>query len=96
MYEIKLQPFTTVVFLFQVPELAGSWLLTLLLQLPLLIFLLLVPGTLSLPLDYAVNSIFLIFLILHLFFGYQAINHTAAYQARLYHMYLVMQQNEEE
>lgn len=80
----------------KVPELAGSWLLTLLLQLPLLIFLLLVPGTLSLPLDYAVNSIFLIFLILHLFFGYHAINNTAAYQARLYHMYLVMKHNEGE
>lgn len=79
----------------KVPELAGSWLLSLLLQLPLLLFLILVPGTWSLPMDYAVNSIFLIFVILHLIFGYQAINITAAHQTRLYHMYLVMRQTQE-
>ncbi|XP_045581794.1 transmembrane protein 17 isoform X1 [Procambarus clarkii] len=80
----------------KVPELAGSWLLSLLLQLPLLLFLILVPGTWSLPMDYAVNSIFLIFVIFHLIFGYQAINITAAHQTRLYHMYLVMRQAQDE
>ncbi|XP_027231811.1 transmembrane protein 17 [Penaeus vannamei] len=80
----------------KVPELAGSWLLTLLLQLPLLVFLLVVPGIWPLPMDYAVNSIFLIFIVLHLLFGYYAINATAAHQTRLYHMYMVMRQNQDE
>ncbi|KAK3882201.1 hypothetical protein Pcinc_013420 [Petrolisthes cinctipes] len=74
----------------KVPELAGSWLLTLLLQLPLLSFLLLVPGTHSLPMDYAVNSIFLVFVLLHLAFGYRAIKNTAAHQTLLYHTSLVL------
>ncbi|XP_050698851.1 transmembrane protein 17-like [Eriocheir sinensis] len=79
----------------KVPELAGSWLLTLLLQLPLLSFILLVPGTCSLPLDYAVNAIFLLFLVLHLVFGYRAVSTTAAHQTRLHHLYLVMGQGTE-
>ncbi|KAK8395149.1 hypothetical protein O3P69_006121 [Scylla paramamosain] len=76
----------------KVPELAGSWLLTLLLQLPLLSFILLVPGTLPLPLDYAVNVIFLMFLVLYVVFGYKAVSTTAAHQTRLHHLYLVMGQ----
>ncbi|XP_042209811.1 transmembrane protein 17-like [Homarus americanus] len=80
----------------KVPELAGSWLLSLLLQLPLLLFLVLVPGTWPLPMDYAINCIFLFFVILHLIFGYRAIKITAAHQARLYHMYLVMRQMQDE
>ncbi|XP_076044597.1 transmembrane protein 17-like [Oratosquilla oratoria] len=74
----------------KVPELAGSWLLTLLLQLPLLLFLLIVPGTKLLPLDYAVSSIFLVFVAFHLLTGYKAINITAAHQARLYHIYTLI------
>ncbi|XP_064100055.1 transmembrane protein 17B-like isoform X1 [Macrobrachium nipponense] len=77
----------------KVPELAGSWLLTLLLQLPLLIFLLVVPGTMSLPMDYAVNSVYLLFILLHLAFGYKAVNGISSHQAKLYHMFMIMRNN---
>ncbi|XP_066942787.1 transmembrane protein 17B-like isoform X2 [Macrobrachium rosenbergii] len=77
----------------KVPELAGSWLLTLLLQLPLLMFLLVVPGTMSLPMDYAVNSVYLLFILLHLAFGYKAVNGISSHQAKLYHMFMIMRNN---
>ncbi|XP_060043195.1 transmembrane protein 17 isoform X2 [Erinaceus europaeus] len=46
----------------KVPELAGFWLLSLLLQLPLILFLLCNEGLTSLPLERAVHIIFTIFL----------------------------------
>lgn len=46
----------------KVPELAGFWLLSLLLQLPLLLFLLLNEGLKNLPLEKAIHSIFTVFL----------------------------------
>lgn len=46
----------------KVPELAGFWLLSLLLQLPLILFLLLNEGLRNLPLEKAVHIIFTIFL----------------------------------
>jgi transmembrane protein 17 len=46
----------------QVPELAGFWLLSLLLQLPLILFLLLNDGLRNLPLEKAIHIIFTIFL----------------------------------
>lgn len=49
--------------LLQVPELAGFWLLTLLLQLPIILFLLFNKGLKILPLERLVNIIFALFLI---------------------------------
>lgn len=46
----------------KVPELAGFWLLSLLLQLPLILFLLLNHGLRNLPLEKAIHIIFTIFL----------------------------------
>ncbi|KAM9017712.1 transmembrane protein 17 isoform 1-T1 [Ara ararauna] len=46
----------------KVPELAGFWLLTLLLQLPTILFLLFNEGLKIQPLERAVNSIFAVFL----------------------------------
>ncbi|XP_036056056.1 transmembrane protein 17 isoform X1 [Onychomys torridus] len=46
----------------KVPELAGFWLLSLLLQLPLILFLLLNEGLRNLPLEKAVHIIFAVFL----------------------------------
>lgn len=46
----------------KVPELAGFWLLSLLLQLPLILFLLLNEGLRNLPLEKAIHIIFTIFL----------------------------------
>ncbi|XP_032041055.1 transmembrane protein 17 [Aythya fuligula] len=47
----------------KVPELAGFWLLTLLLQLPIILFLLCNEGLKILPLERSVNIIFALFLI---------------------------------
>ncbi|KAF6106730.1 transmembrane protein 17 [Phyllostomus discolor] len=46
----------------KVPELAGFWLLSLLLQLPLILFLLFNEGLMNLPLEKAVHIIFTMFL----------------------------------
>ncbi|XP_055484942.1 transmembrane protein 17 [Psammomys obesus] len=46
----------------KVPELAGFWLLSLLLQLPLILFLLLNEGLKNLPLEKAIHIIFTVFL----------------------------------
>ncbi|XP_051021034.1 transmembrane protein 17 [Acomys russatus] len=46
----------------KVPELAGFWLLSLLLQLPLILFLLLNEGLRNLPLEKAVHIVFTVFL----------------------------------
>nr|XP_044993467.1 transmembrane protein 17 isoform X2 [Jaculus jaculus] len=46
----------------KVPELAGFWLLSLLLQLPLILFLLLNEGLTNLPLEKAIHIIFTVFL----------------------------------
>lgn len=51
------------VSLLQVPELAGFWLLTLLLQLPVILFLLFNEGLNIQPLERSVNIIFALFLI---------------------------------
>ncbi|KAK2092546.1 Transmembrane protein 17, partial [Saguinus oedipus] len=46
----------------KVPELAGFWLLSLLLQLPLILFLLFNEGLTNLPLEKAIHIIFTLFL----------------------------------
>lgn len=51
------------VSLLQVPELAGFWLLTLLLQLPVILFLLFNEGLNIQPLERSVNIIFALFLV---------------------------------
>ncbi|XP_036382124.1 transmembrane protein 17A [Megalops cyprinoides] len=47
----------------KVPELAGFWLLTFLFQLPILLFFLTDEGTIILPLERAVHSIYLLFIV---------------------------------
>ncbi|XP_014820279.1 PREDICTED: transmembrane protein 17-like [Calidris pugnax] len=47
----------------KVPELAGFWLLTLLLQLPIILFLLFNEGLIILPLERAVHIVFALFLM---------------------------------
>ncbi|KAG9339596.1 hypothetical protein JZ751_023487 [Albula glossodonta] len=46
----------------KVPELAGFWLLTFLFQLPILLFFLTDEGTIILPLERAVHSVYLLFI----------------------------------
>lgn len=73
-------------FVFQVPELAGFWLLTILLQFPLTLFLLLNEATLILPLERAMNIVFTIFVILEVIIGYFAIRIMVDHQVTKFHL----------
>jgi transmembrane protein 17 len=70
----------------QVPELAGFWLLTLLLQTPLTLFLLLNGDTIILPLERAVHIIMAIFVICEIFMGYFAIRALVNHQVTKFHL----------
>ncbi|XP_062523273.1 transmembrane protein 17B-like [Corticium candelabrum] len=70
----------------KVPELAGFWLLTLVIQLPLLLFLLLNTATVVLPLERGVHSPMVLFLFLEIFLGYWAIRIMIRAQAAKFHL----------
>ncbi|KAK2147176.1 hypothetical protein LSH36_565g01026 [Paralvinella palmiformis] len=70
----------------KVPELAGFWLLTLLLQTPLSLFLLLNEDTVILPLERAVHIILVIFVIFEVFMGYFAIRALVNHQVTKFHL----------
>ena len=54
----------------QVPELAGSWLLTILIQFPLIILLLFNEDALLLPLERAVHIVMALFVLFEVICGY--------------------------
>ncbi|KPP60215.1 transmembrane protein 17A-like, partial [Scleropages formosus] len=56
-----------------VPELAGFWLLTFLLQLPILLFFLTDNGIIILPLERAMHSLYLVFLLSEILAALQAL-----------------------
>lgn len=66
---------------FQIPELAGFWMISLLLQLPLQGFLLLNPYFYLRILEICVQGIMFLMLIIQLVSGYFALKYTAAQQA---------------
>ncbi|XP_018027114.1 transmembrane protein 17 [Hyalella azteca] len=70
----------------RVPELAGSWLVVALLLLPLLLFLLLVPGCKLTAMEYPLHCFYLIILIVHIIAGHIAITRMAKYQTKIYHL----------
>ncbi|XP_064612921.1 transmembrane protein 17-like [Liolophura sinensis] len=70
----------------RVPELAGCWLLTLLIQLPLILFLLLNEDTNILPLERAVHIVELLFVLFEAFTGYFAIRIMVNYQVTRFHL----------
>ncbi|XP_029952528.1 transmembrane protein 17B [Salarias fasciatus] len=57
----------------KLPELAGFWLLTILLQFPLILFQLLNEAILILPLERSVHIIFTTFILTQVFFGFAAL-----------------------
>ena len=73
-------------FKLQVPELAGSWLLTILLQFPLILFLLLNEATNILPLERAVHIVMTVFVVFEIIFGYFAIRAMVNYQVTKFHL----------
>lgn len=65
----------------QVPELAGCWLLTILLQLPSSLFLLLnYRATKSMPLEIAMNSVLAVFVICEIIVGAVALKSMVNHQ----------------
>ena len=70
----------------QVPDLAGSWLLTIILQLPLILFLLLNEATVILPLERAVNIIMTAFIVSEVIIGFFAIRTMVHAQMVKFHL----------
>ncbi|XP_071849457.1 transmembrane protein 17-like [Apostichopus japonicus] len=70
----------------RVPELAGFWLLTLVLQLPLLVFLLAASGGKPTPAEIGVHIIFLIFLLSEIVVGFFALKVMSRQQVMKFHL----------
>ncbi|XP_077996201.1 transmembrane protein 17-like [Glandiceps talaboti] len=70
----------------KVPELAGFWLLTLVIQLPLSLFLIADQGSYVLPIEYSVHIIFIIFITFEIISGFVAIRVMADHQMTKFHL----------
>ncbi|KAL8610833.1 hypothetical protein ACOMHN_056688 [Nucella lapillus] len=70
----------------RVPELAGFWLLTMILQLPLILLLLLNDEAILLPMERAVHIIKALFIVSEVIVGYFAIRVMVNYQVTKYHL----------
>ncbi|XP_069089151.1 transmembrane protein 17 isoform X1 [Pleurodeles waltl] len=70
----------------KVPELAGFWLLSLLLQLPLVLFLLLNEGLEPQPLERATNIVFALFLLFQVVSGFITLKHMVNHLATRFHL----------
>ncbi|XP_053140314.1 transmembrane protein 17 isoform X1 [Hemicordylus capensis] len=71
----------------KVPELAGFWLLSLLLQLPLILFLLLNEGLKIQPLERAIHIIFVIFLVFQVITAFLALKRMVNQLATRFHLH---------
>lgn len=72
--------------LHQVPELAGFWILTLVLQLPLTLMLLLNESMLIMPMERAVNIIMAVFVLFETVQGYRVIKTMIDHQVSKFHV----------
>ncbi|XP_070572094.1 transmembrane protein 17-like [Ptychodera flava] len=70
----------------KVPELAGFWLLTLVIQLPLSIFLVANTGSFVLPIEYAIHIVFILFIAFEIGTGFVAIRVMADHQMTKFHL----------
>ncbi|KAK7485373.1 hypothetical protein BaRGS_00023321 [Batillaria attramentaria] len=70
----------------RVPELAGFWLLTILLQFPLILLLVINDGAILLPLERAVHIVKALFVFSEVIVGYLAIRVMVNYQVTKYHL----------
>lgn len=71
---------------YQVPELAGFWILTLVLQLPLTLVLLLNESMLIMPMERAVNIIMAVFVLFETVQGYRVIKAMIGQQVSKFHV----------
>ena len=72
---------------FKVPELAGFWLLTILLQLPLQGFLLFNEALIILPMERAANILMVLIIIVQLVTGFIALRRITKHQAKKFHLH---------
>jgi transmembrane protein 17 len=79
-------PFLCKFLCFQVPELAGFWLLTLLIQFPLILLVLFNEDAKILPFERAVNIIEALFVLFEIICGYIAIRIMVNYQVTKFHL----------
>uniref|UniRef100_A0A0A9WLI9 Transmembrane protein 17B n=1 Tax=Lygus hesperus TaxID=30085 RepID=A0A0A9WLI9_LYGHE len=70
----------------QIPEMAGFWLLTILLQTPLQLFLLACSGLYPTLLDSIMQFIMCLFLLLELVFGFIALRRSAKHSVQSFHL----------
>ncbi|KAL0273002.1 UNVERIFIED_CONTAM: hypothetical protein PYX00_005783 [Menopon gallinae] len=70
----------------KIPEVAGFWMLSILLQLPLQLFLIVNPQLYLKPIEYTVQSIMLVMLVFQLVNGYHVLRYTARCQASKFHL----------
>merc|ERR1711953_1412726 len=78
----------------KVPELAGFWLLTILLQLPLQGFLLLNTDLILVPIDTAVGSVMMALIISELVTGFLALRQITRHQANKFHLHQFISSSE--
>lgn len=70
----------------KIPELAGFWMLSMLLQLPLQLFLFANEETVPLPIERVVQGVMLSFLAIQLVSGLFALRHASQHQANRFHV----------
>lgn len=70
----------------KIPEVAGFWMLSILLQLPLQLFLISSQELYLEPIEYTVQSIMIILLVSQLGIGYFALREAARHQSRRFHL----------
>ncbi|XP_023716245.1 transmembrane protein 17 isoform X3 [Cryptotermes secundus] len=70
----------------KIPELAGFWMLSLLLQMPLQLFLFVNEETVPLPIERVVQGVMLSFLAVQLVSGFFALRHASQHQANRFHI----------
>ncbi|CAD5124930.1 DgyrCDS13175 [Dimorphilus gyrociliatus] len=70
----------------RVPELAGFWLITLVLTIPLFLFLLFNDAIIIVPMERAMNAIYVAFVLFEVISGFIAIRMLVKYQATKFHL----------
>ncbi|CAG0890000.1 unnamed protein product [Cyprideis torosa] len=79
----------------KIPELVGFWLLTLLIELPLISFALFSSGLKTIVFERTLNAFLAVLVLLELVFGYMAIQCIAQEQMKRFHLSLKHERNEE-
>ena len=83
---INFQHISLLIIYLKVPELAGFWLVTFILQLPLSCLLLLNSTALVMPMERAATIILFCFIIFELIQGYRAVKALTEHQVKKFHL----------